>query len=156
MHSLYIIQWNIYPVLLIAPLTHWGRVTDLCVSKSTIIGSDNGLSPGWRQAIIWTNAGILFIGPLETNFNEILIKKYTFSFNNMHLKISSAKWRPFCLSLNELTANWCDLFSHVPQGCFRSHVDNKDCKCGRPFRKASETGPSPNLVAVTWKCKKLV
>ena len=42
-------------------LTHWGRVTHICVSKLTIIGSDNGLSPGRRQAIIWTNAGILLI-----------------------------------------------------------------------------------------------
>ena len=55
-------------------LTHWGRVTHICVSKLTIIGSDNGLSPGRRQAIIWTNAGILLIGPLRTNFSEILIE----------------------------------------------------------------------------------
>ena len=33
-------------------LTHWGRVTHICVSKLTIIGSYNGLSPGRRQAII--------------------------------------------------------------------------------------------------------
>ena len=39
-------------------LTHWGRVTHICVSNLTIIDSDNGLSPGRRQAIIWTNAGI--------------------------------------------------------------------------------------------------
>ena len=53
-----------------------------------------------RQAIIWTNAGILLIGPLGTNFSEILIKIYTFSLKKMHLKMSPAKWRPFCLSLN--------------------------------------------------------
>ena len=46
-------------------LTHWGRVTHTCVSKLTIVGSDNGLSPGRRQAIIWTNDGILSIGPLR-------------------------------------------------------------------------------------------
>ena len=46
---------------------------NICVGKLTIIGSDNGLLPGWYQAIIWTNAGILLIGPLGTNFNEILI-----------------------------------------------------------------------------------
>ena len=40
-------------------LTYWGRVTIICASKLTIIGSDNWLSPGPRQAIIWTNAGIL-------------------------------------------------------------------------------------------------
>ena len=47
-------------------LTHWGQVTHICISKLTIIGSDNGLSPGWHQAIIWTSAWILLIGPLET------------------------------------------------------------------------------------------
>ena len=59
-------------------LTHWGRVTHICVSKFSILGSDNGLSPGRRQAIIWTNAGLLLIGPLGTNFNEMLIKIHTF------------------------------------------------------------------------------
>ena len=46
----------------------------ICINKLTIIGSDNGLSPGRRQAIIWTNDGILLIGPLGTNFSEILIE----------------------------------------------------------------------------------
>ena len=75
-------------------------MTHICVSKLTIIGSDNGLSPGRRQAIIWTNDGLLLIGPLGTNFSEILSKIHTFSFRKMHLKTSSAKWRPFCLGLN--------------------------------------------------------
>ena len=35
-----------------------------------IIGSDNGLSPDRRQAIIWTNAGILLIRSLGINFSE--------------------------------------------------------------------------------------
>ena len=35
-----------------------------------------------RQAIIWANAGMLLIGPLGTNFSEILIGIYTFSFKN--------------------------------------------------------------------------
>ena len=83
-------------------LTHWGRVTHICVVKLTIIGSDNGLSPGRRQAIIWTNAGILLIGPLGTNFSEILIGIQIFSFKKMRLKMSSGKWRPFCLGLNVL------------------------------------------------------
>ena len=84
-------------------LTHWGRVTHICVGKLTIIVSDNGLSPWRRQAIIWTNAGILLIGPLGTNFSEILIEIDTFLFMKMHLKMSSAKWRPFCLGLDVLT-----------------------------------------------------
>ena len=83
-------------------LTHWGRATHLCVSKLTMIASDNGFLPGRRQAIIWTNDGILLIGPLGTNFSEILIKILTFFFKKMRLKVSSAKWRPFCLGLNVL------------------------------------------------------
>ena len=83
-------------------LTHWGRMTHICVSKLTIIGSDNGLSPDRRQAIIWSNAGILLIGPLGTNFSEMLIEILTFSFKKMRLKVSSAKRRPFCLGLNVL------------------------------------------------------
>ena len=83
-------------------LTHWGRVTHICVGKLTIIGSDNGLSPARRQAITWTNAGILLIGPLGINFSEIWIGIQIFSFMKMHLKMSSAKWRPFCLCPNVL------------------------------------------------------
>ena len=83
-------------------LTHWGRVTHICVSELTIIGSDNGLLPGRRQAIIRNNAGLLLIEPLGTNFSEISIEIQTFSFKKMHLKMSSAKWRPFGLGLNVL------------------------------------------------------
>ena len=97
-------------------LTHWGWVTHICVGKLTIIGSDNGLSPGRRQAIIWANAGILLIGPLGTNFSEILIEIRTFSFKKMHLKVSSAKRRPFCLGLNLLT--------HWPHGRWWRNVES--------------------------------
>ena len=87
-------------------LSHWGRATHICVNKLTIIGSDNGLSPGRRQAIIRTNAGILLIGPIGTNFSEILIKIHTFSFKKMNLKMSSGKCRPSCLGLNVLRFNY--------------------------------------------------
>ena len=87
---------------LLYSLTHWGRATHICVGKLTTIGSDNGLSPGRSQAIIWTNAGILLIWPLGTNFCEILIEINTFSSKKMHLKMSSGKWRPSCLGRNVL------------------------------------------------------
>ena len=77
-------------------------MTHICVRKLTIIGSDNSLSPDRRQAIIWTNAGILLIGPLGTNFSQILIEILTFSIKKMRLKVSSAKRRPFCLGLDVL------------------------------------------------------
>ena len=78
-------------------------MTNICLSKLAIIGSDNGLLPDRRQAIIWINAEILLNRPLGTNFSEILIELLTFSFKKMHLKRLSAKRRPFCLGLYELT-----------------------------------------------------
>ena len=72
------------------------------ISKLTIIGLDNGLSPCRRQAIIWINAGLLSIGTLGTNFTEFLSKIHTSSFQKMYLKMSSAKWRQFCIGLNVL------------------------------------------------------
>ena len=113
---------------------HWGQVTHICVFNITIIGSDNGLSPGRRQAIIRTNAGILLIGPLGTNFSEIIIGIQAFSFKKMHVKMSSAKWRPFCLGLNVLRyskynilkiqrLSWQGLDDKMPkQTIFRSSV----------------------------------
>ena len=55
-----------------------------------------------RQAIIWTNAGILLIRPLGTNFSEILIGIQTFWFEKKRLEMSSDIWHPFCLGLNVL------------------------------------------------------
>ena len=80
-------------------LTHRSRVTHKGVGKSTIIDSDDAMSPGWRQAIIGTNAVIMLIDPVATNNNEMFNEIHTFSFQEMHLKISSAKRRPFCLGL---------------------------------------------------------
>ena len=47
-------------------------------------------------------AEILLIGPLGTNFSEILIEIYIFSSMKIHLKLSSGIWRPFCFGLNVL------------------------------------------------------
>ena len=93
-------------------LTHWGRVTHICVSKLIIIGSDNDVSPSRRQAIIWTNGGMLLIRNLGTNFSEILSEIYTFSFKKIHLKMSSGKWRPFCLGLSVLNT-WYGVYGVI-------------------------------------------
>ena len=85
-------------IVWVKALTERGWVTFICVSILTITGSDNGLSPGRRQAIIWTNAGILLIGPSGTNFSENLIEILTFS-----LRKCDWKCRSFCLGLNVLT-----------------------------------------------------
>ena len=82
-------------------LTQWGRVTHICINKLTIISSDNSLLPGRRQAFIYTNAGILLIGSLETNFSEILIKILTFSLNeNVVWKIAAILSWPQCVNIN--------------------------------------------------------
>ena len=115
-------KWRLFPLTHIYVsfgqgelLTHWGRATHICVSKLTTIGSDNGLSPGRRQAIMWTIAGILLIGPFGTNFSEIVISIQTFSFKKMHLKVSSVKWRPSCLGLNVLTHWGLSRIFHILQ-----------------------------------------
>ena len=77
-------------------------MTHICVGNLTIIGSNNGLLPDRHQAIIWTNAGILLIRTSGTNFSEKLSEIHIVSFTKMNLKVSSAKWRPFCLGLNVL------------------------------------------------------
>ena len=122
MESAWTIVWN--PLCYCCHLTHWGLVTCICVSEVTIIGSDNGLSPGRRQAIIWNNAGLLLIEPLGTNFSEISIGIQTFSFKKMHLNMSSAKRRPLCLGLNALT-----LLNTVTVVC----VHEKWVRVGRSF-----------------------
>ena len=105
-------------------LTHWGRGTHTCVIKLIITGSDNGLSPGRHQAIIQTNAERLLIGPLWTNFSEILIKIQNFSFMKMHLKMSSWKWQPSCLGLNILRQVWND---HHLYWCGVSPLQTYEC-----------------------------
>ena len=58
------VWWYTYAAQGLNELIHWGRVTYMCISNLTIIGSDNGVLSGWCQAITWTKAGILLIGPL--------------------------------------------------------------------------------------------
>ena len=83
-------------------------MTHVYVCKLTIIGSDNGLSPSRRQTIICTNAWILFIGPLGTNFNEIFIEIDVSSYKEMYVKMSSGKGRRFGPGLNFLNG-----FQHI-------------------------------------------
>ena len=103
LHLITIWYWKKISSKRMFSLTHWGRVTHICVSKLNIIVPDNGLSPERGQAIIWINAGRLLIQTSGTTFSEILNEIHKFSFKKMHLKMSSAKWRTFCLGLNVLT-----------------------------------------------------
>ena len=121
----------------LSQLTHWGRVTHICVGNLAIIGSDNGLSPGRRQAIIWTNAGILLIRTLGTNFSEILGKIHSFSFQKMHLKMSSAKGRLFSFGLNELNVSQCSILNHQTSGPKYDHTVSLWCHIWNRLRMSS-------------------
>ena len=48
------------------------------------------------------NAGTLLIGTLGTHFSEIFIEIHTSSLKKMLFKVTSVKWRPFCLGLSVL------------------------------------------------------
>ena len=84
-------------------LTYWGKVTHICISKLAITGSDNGLSLELHQVIIWTNAEILLIGPLRTDFSENLIKINTLfnnkiAFENVVWKMVAILSQPQCVN----------------------------------------------------------
>ena len=83
-------------------------MTDICVGNLIVTGSDNGLSPGQRQAITWTNAALLSIDPLRTNFSEILIEIHVFFQGNVHENVVR-EMAAICLGLNVLKILW-DLF----------------------------------------------
>ena len=66
-------------------------------------GSGNGLSPVRRQAITWTNADLLSIGPSGTNFSEIWIKTQNFSFMKMFFSDHLRNGSHFVKGIYELT-----------------------------------------------------
>ena len=89
-------------------LTHWGRVTHICASKLSIIVSDNGLSLGRHQAIIWTNDGMLFIGSLKKlqwNLNRNL---YSFTQED---QVENIVWKMAALSRPQCVY-WQDTHIH--------------------------------------------
>ena len=61
-----------------------------------IIASGNGLSPVRHQAITWTNAGLLSIGPLGTYLSEFESEFYHFHSRKCNWKCRLPKGRPFC------------------------------------------------------------
>ena len=94
-------------------LTNWFRVTHICVGNLTIIGSDIGLSPHRHQAIICFQ------------FN----RKSNIFIQEMHLKMSSAKWR---LDLNVLTEIKAWISSHHIWNIFTQPCSNFNCNLTKP------------------------
>ena len=77
-------------------------MTHICVGNLTIIGSDNGLSLDRRQAINWTNAGILLIEHLGINFSGILAfsRNYNIFIQENVFKSVVCEITAICLGLN--------------------------------------------------------
>ena len=96
-------------------ITHWGRVTHICVRKLTTIGSDNGLSLDRRQAIIWTNAGIVY----WTHRNKLqwnCIQNSDISLQeSVVCKIAAFLFRPQC-------DNWWKIFMLRNHTCSDRHA----------------------------------
>ena len=91
-------------------LTHWGWVTHICIGILTSNGSDNGLLPGPRQAIIWTNAGIVLIEPLETNSVKFYSEFKHFHSRKCiwkcHLENGVHFSRPQCVNTTKAWIKW--------------------------------------------------
>ena len=102
-------------------LTHWGRVTHICVCKLTIIGSDNGLSPGRRPAIIWTNA-----------HQNSYIFIHENALENVVRKLAAILSRPQCVNSSHPWMKWpsfhkrhFQIYSHNEKCCILIRISWK-------------------------------
>ena len=78
-------------------LTHWGRVTHICVGKLTIIGSDNGLAPTRNQC--WDIVNWNLRNKLQWNLKR---NSYIFiqenAFENVVWRMAAILSRPQCVN----------------------------------------------------------
>ena len=96
------LRFVVFPPQFPRSLTHWGRVTHICVSKLIIIGSDNGLSPSRRQAIYqnqcWNIVNLTLGNKLQWNLNRnwyIFIQEN--AFENIVCVTAAILSRPQCV-----------------------------------------------------------
>ena len=94
-------KWSVWvseltpPVILV-------YLNSLRPSGTYMCQSDNGLPLGWHQTIIWTNAGLLLIGPLGTNFSQIVFRNSNIfiqenAFENVIWEMSAILSQPQCV-----------------------------------------------------------
>ena len=93
--------------------THWGQWRIYASVNYAIIASDNGLLPVRRQAIIWTNDGLLF-GRLRTNFSDFfhqseIVFLQENGYQNIVCKVAAIYSLPQCVN---------ELILHSYQCCF--------------------------------------
>ena len=95
----------------VTALTHWDRVTHICVCKLTIIGSDNSLSswtaPSHYQNQCWIIVNWTLTKELQWNFNRnsnILIQEN--AFESVVCEVASILSRPQCVNARQETYQW--------------------------------------------------
>ena len=103
---------HMYHETVIILMSHSGRLTHICVSKLTLIGSDKAWHLVGTKPLSELMLGYCWLDPQEQNsakFNQnsyIIIKK-------IHLKMSSWYWWPFCLGLNVIFVFMTSLMVYV-------------------------------------------
>ena len=93
----------------------------ICVSKLTIISSDDILWPGHYLNQCWNSFYWTLGNKLQWNLNQI----YIFSFMKMNLKMSSGNLRPFCLGLYVLTIAFLTQCSPINIVDFLENIHNR-------------------------------
>ena len=110
-------------------LTHWSRVTHICVSSATINSAENGLSPGRCQTNIWTNAGMLLIGPISIVQWNLLRNLHNSSrenaFENVVLKMACVLSRLNVKKGNTMTTIRAGLITILQTTCWKAVASMK-------------------------------
>ena len=116
----------------------WNNGHEVGIANLTIIGSDNGLAPCRRQAVIWTNHGISSTGPSGTNLSD------TKKCENVVWKIAAILSRPWCVNpLDSLSMVGSLLMAMILYGC--SNAD----KCWEITKDASVSSSYRILLHIT-------
>ena len=148
-------RYSFYNIL----LTHWGRVTHIYVIKLTSIVSDYGLSPGWRQAIIWNNAGILFIWTLGTNFSQWNLIRNSYiviqenAFENVVWKMATILSRTQCVNISYHFRKYVQLQQHLKYilnyfklNAVENHIFARTC---RETETMAAVKPDPRVIILS-------
>ena len=127
---LYTALHNVWLDYKITHLTHWNRVTHICVSKH--IG--HHWFSQWLVACSAPSHYLnkcwgIFNWTLQTNFSKIWIEIQAFSLNRMHFKLPSAKRRSFCFGLKVLNETF-QSYNYITSNalCMWNKINWPTCK----------------------------
>ena len=101
--------WLLHIVILAALLTHWRQVTHICISRLTIIGSDNGLSPSHYLNQCWNIVNLTPRNKLQWNIDwNSYISIQENGFEMVVCVMAAILSWPQCVnSLRPSNCGWC-------------------------------------------------